>query len=113
MSMTRRQAALGLALVATGGLVAAASGAAAAPHRTTVVKSAHNSMQNKNIVVDAHGVTLYRLTGDTSAHSKCTHKLVNGLDCLKIWVPLTRTSSSVSKIKAGSGVTGALGLFKR
>jgi predicted lipoprotein with Yx(FWY)xxD motif len=113
MSVTRRKAALGLALAATGGLVAAASGVAAAPHRTTVVKSAHNSMQNKNIVVDTRGVTLYRLTGDTAAHSKCTHKLVNGLDCLKIWIPLTRTSSSVSKIKAGSGVTGALGLFKR
>ena len=113
MSVTRRQAALGLALLATGGLVAATSGSAAAPHKTTVVKSAHNAKQNKNIVVDTHGMTLYRLTGDTAGHSKCTHKLVNGLDCLKIWIPLTRTSSSVSKIKAGSGVTGALGLFKR
>ena len=113
MSVTRRKAALGLALAATGGLVAAASGVAAAPHRTTVVKSAHNSMQNKNIVVDTHGVTLYRLTGDTSAHSKCTHKLVNGLDCLKIWKPLTVRSSSTSTIKTGSGVSGSLGLFRR
>jgi predicted lipoprotein with Yx(FWY)xxD motif len=113
MSLTRRQAALGLALAATGGLVAAASGVAATPHRTTVVKSAHNSMQNKNIVVNARGVTLYRLTGDTARHPKCTHKLVGGLDCLTIWVPLTRTSSSTAKIKAGPGVTGTLGLFKR
>jgi predicted lipoprotein with Yx(FWY)xxD motif len=113
MSVTRRQVALGLALAATGGLVAAASGVAAAPQRTTVVKSAHNSRQNKNIVVNARGVTLYRLTGDTASHPKCTHKLVNGLDCLTIWVPLTRTSSSTSKIKVGPGVTGTLGLFKR
>jgi predicted lipoprotein with Yx(FWY)xxD motif len=113
MSLTRRHAALGLALAATGGLVAAASGVAATPHRTTVVKSAHNSNQNKNIVVNARGATLYRLTGDTASHPKCTHKPVGGLDCLTIWVPLTRTSSSTSKIKAGPGVTGTLGLFKR
>jgi predicted lipoprotein with Yx(FWY)xxD motif len=113
MSLTRRHAALGLALAATGGLVAAASGVAATPHRTTVVKSAHNSTQNKNIVVNTHGVTLYRLTGDTARHPKCTHKLVGGLDCLTIWIPLTVRSASTSKIKVGSGVTGALGLFKR
>ena len=113
MSLTRRHAALALALAATGGLVAAASGVAATPQRTTVVKSAHNSHQNKQIVVNASGVTLYLLTGDTPRHLKCTHKLVGGLDCLSIWKPLTVRSSSTSAIKAGSGVSGKLGLFRR
>jgi predicted lipoprotein with Yx(FWY)xxD motif len=113
MSLTRRHAALALALTATGGLVAAASGVAATPQRTTVVKSAHNSKQNKNIVVNTRGVTLYLLTGDTPRHLKCTHKLVGGLDCLSIWKPLTVRSSSTSAIKAGSGVSGKLGLFRR
>jgi predicted lipoprotein with Yx(FWY)xxD motif len=112
MSVTRRQAALALALAATGGLAVAANGLAKTA-KTTVVKSAHNSHQNKQIVVDTRGMTLYRLTGDTASHPKCTHKLVNGLDCLKIWKPLTVRSSSTSKIKTGSGVSGSLGLFRR
>jgi predicted lipoprotein with Yx(FWY)xxD motif len=112
MSVTRRQVALGLALVATGGLAAASSGLAKT-HQTTVVKSAHNSHQNKQIVVNASGATLYLLTGDTPRHLKCTHKLVGGLDCLSIWKPLTVRSSSTSKIKTGAGVSGKLGLFRR
>ena len=110
MSVTRSRAVVVLAL-ATAGLVAAS--AAATTHRTTVVKSALNAHQHKRIVVNAHGATLYLLTGDTPRHLKCTHKLVNGLDCLTFWKPLTVRSSSTSKIKAGSGVTGKLGLFKR
>jgi predicted lipoprotein with Yx(FWY)xxD motif len=112
MSLTRRHAALALALAATGGLVATTS-VLAKTHQTTVVKSAHNSHQNKQIVVNASGVTLYLLTGDTPRHLKCTHKLVGGLDCLSIWKPLTVRSSSTSAIKAGSGVSGKLGLFRR
>ena len=111
MSLRRRQVALGSALTLAAGLavVAAASGVT----QTTVVKAAHNAKQNKQIVVNAHGRTLYLLTGDTPKHLKCTHKRVGGLDCLVIWSPLTVRSSSTSKIKAGSGVTGKLGLFKR
>lgn len=111
MSLRRRQVALGSALTLAAGLavVAAASGVS----QTTVVKAAHNAKQNKQIVVNAHGRTLYLLTGDTPKHLKCTHKRVGGLDCLVIWSPLTVRSSSTSKIKAGSGVTGKLGLFKR
>jgi len=112
MSVTHRQVALALALAATGGLAAASAGLASTTP-TTVVKAAHNSHQNKTIVVNARGVTLYRLTGDTPRHLKCTHKLVGGLDCLSIWKPLTVRSSSTSKIKAGTGVTGKLGLFRR
>jgi predicted lipoprotein with Yx(FWY)xxD motif len=107
MSVTRRQAALGLALVATGGLAAAASGSArTAP--TTVVKSAHNAHLNQQIVVDSHRMSLYRLKPETTGHLLCKSTL-----CLGIWKPLTVRSSSTSAIKAGSGVTGKLGLLRR
>jgi predicted lipoprotein with Yx(FWY)xxD motif len=109
MSVTRRHAAAALALAAVAGLPAIASGVT----RTTVVKAAHNSHQNKTIVVNVHGTTLYRLTGDTPRHVLCTHRLVRGLDCLVIWKPLTVRSSSTSAIKAGTGVSGALTLLRR
>jgi predicted lipoprotein with Yx(FWY)xxD motif len=112
MSVTGRRAALALALAAAGGVIAAAPGLAR-DTRTTVVKAAHNARQNKQIVVNARGMTLYLLTGDAPRHLKCTHRLVGGLDCLTIWKPLTVRTSSTSRIKAGPGVTGRLGLVKR
>jgi predicted lipoprotein with Yx(FWY)xxD motif len=112
MSMTRRRAAVALAVAATAGLAAVSSAATRHP-ATTVVKAAHNSHQNKQIVVDVHGNTLYRLTGDTPRHVLCTHRRVMGLDCLVIWKPVTVRSSSTSAIKAGSGVSGALTLLRR
>ena len=112
MSVTRRRAAVTLAVAATAGLAAVSSAATRHP-ATTVVKAAHNSHQNKQIVVDVHGNTLYRLTGDTPRHVLCTHRRVMGLDCLVIWKPLTVRSSSTSAIKAGSGVSGALTLLRR
>jgi len=112
MSVTTRRAAVALAVAATAGLAAVASAATRHP-ATTVVKAAHNSHQNKQIVVDAHGNTLYRLTGDTPRHVLCTHRRVMGLDCLLIWKPVTMRSSSTSAIKAGAGVSGALTLLRR
>lgn len=112
MSVTRRWAAVALAVAATAGLAAVASAVTRHP-ATTVVKAAHNSHQNKQIVVNVHGATLYRLTGDTPRHVLCTHRRVNGLDCLVIWKPLTVRSSSTSAIKAGPGVSGALTLLRR
>ncbi|MDX6659980.1 MAG: hypothetical protein QOJ55_802, partial [Solirubrobacteraceae bacterium] len=111
MSVTRRWSAVALAVATTAGLVAVAS--AATHPATTVVKAAHNTHQNKQIVVNVHGTTLYRLTGDTPRHVLCTHRLVRGLDCLVIWKPLTVRSSSTSAIKAGTGVSGALTLLRR
>jgi len=61
-----------------------------------------------SIVVDAHGATLYRLKPETTRHLLCKSST-----CLAIWKPLTVRSSSTSKIKAGPGVTGSLGLLRR
>ena len=70
--------------------------------------SAHNAHLNKQIVVDAHGMTMYRLKPETTRHLLCRSQL-----CLTVWKPLTVRSSSTSAIKAGPGVTGRLGLLRR
>ena len=105
MSLTRRHAMLALALAAAGALAAAPSGFAAP---VTVVKSAHNAHLNQQIVVNSRGRSLYRLRPETTRHLLCKSTL-----CLGIWKPLTVRSSSTSAIKAGSGVTGRLGLVRR
>src|SRR3954451_13301110 len=107
MSLTRRHAALALALAAAGTLAAAPSGFAT-PAPITVVKSAHNTHLNQQIVVNSRGRSLYRLKPETTRHLLCKSTL-----CLEIWKPLTVRSSSTSAIKSGSGVTGRLGLVRR
>jgi predicted lipoprotein with Yx(FWY)xxD motif len=103
----RRSAVLALVLAATGALVVLPS-AMATRHRTTVVKAAHNAHLNKQIVVDARSMTLYRLKPETPRHLLCASQR-----CLAVWKPLTVRSSSTSAIKAGPGVTGRLGLLRR
>ena len=67
----------------------------------------HNSTQGKTIVVDAKGLTLYRLSPETSKHLLCKSS-----DCLGVWPPLTVKSRS-TKLVAGSGVHGKLALISR
>jgi predicted lipoprotein with Yx(FWY)xxD motif len=107
MSARRNQAATALAL-ATACALALLPSAAAKPHATTVVKAASNAHLGNRIVVDAHGHTLYRLRPETTRHLLCKSSI-----CLGIWKPLTVRSSSTSAIKAGSGVSGKLGLMRR
>lgn len=100
--MTLRRPAL---LIAVAGLLLL--GAAAAIAATTpIVGSAHNAALNKTIVVDSRGRTLYRLSGDSPKHLKCT------ASCLGFWPPLTVRSAHV-RLRAGKGVRGRLGVFRR
>jgi predicted lipoprotein with Yx(FWY)xxD motif len=107
MSARRNQAATALALATACSLVLLPS-AVAKPHAATVVKAARNTHLGKQIVVDTHGHTLYRLRPETTGHLLCKSSI-----CLGIWKPLTVRSSSTSAIKAGSGVSGKLGLMRR
>ncbi len=61
----------------------------------------------EQIVVDAHGDTLYALSPETVHHLLCKSK-----ECFKFWPPLT-VSSHKAKLKAGAGVEGKLGLLRR
>jgi predicted lipoprotein with Yx(FWY)xxD motif len=89
----------GLALVAATGL------AVAATH--TTLHTATNATLNEKIVVDAKGLTVYELRGETSKHLLCTK--ANG--CFNNWPPVT--VSSKAKPTKTSGVKGKLGVLRR
>jgi predicted lipoprotein with Yx(FWY)xxD motif len=57
--------------------------------------------------VNAQGRTLYALSPETT-----THLLCKSSQCLAFWPPLT-VPSRTTKLKAGSGVHGRLGVLRR
>jgi predicted lipoprotein with Yx(FWY)xxD motif len=71
------------------------------------VGSVTNAKFGEKIVVDAHGRTLYALSPETMHHLLCKSS-----ECLKFWPPLT-VRSSKTKLTAGSGVHGHLGILRR
>jgi predicted lipoprotein with Yx(FWY)xxD motif len=80
---------------------AAAPAAASTPSGTTVRATA-NSTVGSTVLVNARGLTLYRLSGERTGHFIC----VNG--CLQIWHPLTVSAGT----RPSGGVSG-LGVIKR
>ena len=94
------------AILAAAGLLLLAAAAAVAA-TTPIVRSAHNAALGKTIVVDAHGRTLYSLSGDSAKHLKCSSS-----SCTGFWPPLT-VRSRRTKLRAGKGVHGRLGVFRR
>jgi predicted lipoprotein with Yx(FWY)xxD motif len=91
-----------VAVVAVFAAMALAAGSAA-----PTVGSASNAKFAEKIVVDAHGRTLYALHPETTHHLLCKSS-----ECLKAWPPLT-VRSSKTKLVAGSGVHGHLGILRR
>ncbi len=73
----------------------------------TTVSSASNSTLGGQILVDAHGRTLYALSPETAHHLLCKSS-----ECLKFWPPLT-VHSSKTKLLAGPGVHGHLAILRR
>jgi predicted lipoprotein with Yx(FWY)xxD motif len=65
------------------------------------------SGKDQTIVVDNRGVTVYELGGESLAKLECETRA-----CLKVWVPL-RVPSATTKITAGKGVPGTVGVFHR
>jgi predicted lipoprotein with Yx(FWY)xxD motif len=68
---------------------------------TTTVKSAANAKLGSTVLVDAQGLTLYRLSGEGNGHFICTGS------CLSTWHPLTVNANA-----SPTGV-GSLGTVKR
>jgi predicted lipoprotein with Yx(FWY)xxD motif len=93
---------LTVAVVAMFAAMALASSSAA-----PAVGSATNAKFAEKIVVDAHGRTLYALSPETTHHLLCKSS-----ECLKFWPPLT-VHLRKSKLAAGSGVHGHLGILRR
>jgi predicted lipoprotein with Yx(FWY)xxD motif len=93
--------ALALALVVAFAAMAIAAGAG------VTVTSASSSQLGEQVTVDAQGRTLYALSPETAHHLLCKNS-----ECLKFWPPLT-VRSSKTKLKAGPGVHGHLGILHR
>jgi predicted lipoprotein with Yx(FWY)xxD motif len=90
-----------LAIVVSFAAVALAAGTAA------TVGSASNSKLGEQVVVNAQGRTLYALSPETTSHLLCTSH-----ECLRFWPPIT-VPSRKTKLKAGPGVHGHLGILRR
>ncbi len=73
----------------------------------TTVASASSSKLGERVVINAQGRTLYALSPETTRHLLCTSG-----ECLKFWPPLT-VPSRRTKLSAGSGVQGRLGILRR
>jgi predicted lipoprotein with Yx(FWY)xxD motif len=98
---------LAASIAVAGLLLAAVLATVALASVPTTVKSASNSTLGETIVVNAQGRTLYALSPETTHHLLCTSS-----ECLEFWPPLT-VRSSKTKLKAGPGVHGSLGILRR
>jgi predicted lipoprotein with Yx(FWY)xxD motif len=94
------------AAVSTLALGACVTAMAVAASTTPTVSSASSSTLGEQIVVNAHGHTLYALSPETTHHLLCKGR------CFAVWPPLT-VSSRKTKLRAGSGVHGSLGILRR
>jgi len=70
---------------------------------SALVKTASNSTLRATVLVDAQGMTLYRLSGEQNGKFICT-----GAACLQVWRPLAAQVGSTP-----SGTVGSLGTVKR
>jgi predicted lipoprotein with Yx(FWY)xxD motif len=67
-----------------------------------LVKTASDASLGGRVLVNAHGLTLYRLSGEKTGKFICT-----SATCLKNWHPLVATASKAT------GSVGSLGVVKR
>jgi predicted lipoprotein with Yx(FWY)xxD motif len=106
----RRRRTSGLAVGVAGATLAFAVSLAAmalAVGGGATVTSASSSKLGEAVAVDAQGRTLYVLSPETTHHLLCKSS-----ECLKFWPPLT-VRSSKTKLKAGPGLHGQLGILRR
>jgi len=103
----RRWGVIASALAALLAVGAALAAVALAAGGAVTVGSASNPELGKRVAVNAQGRTLYALTPETTHHLLCASAA-----CLKAWPPLT-VPSRKTKLRAGSGVQGHLGILRR
>jgi predicted lipoprotein with Yx(FWY)xxD motif len=95
---------------ATAALLATAAFAtviALATPATVRINSLSSSKLGERVVVNAQGLTLYALSPETASHLLCKSS-----ECLSFWPPVT-VPSRKTKLKAGQGVQGRLGVLRR
>jgi predicted lipoprotein with Yx(FWY)xxD motif len=106
----RRRRPSGAVVLAVGAVLAAVVSFAAvalAAGTPATVGSVSNSELGEKVAVNAQGRTVYALSPETTHHLLCTTT-----ECLKIWPPVT-VPSRKTKLKAGPGVQGHLGILRR
>jgi predicted lipoprotein with Yx(FWY)xxD motif len=103
----RPHLAAGVAAVSVPALVALIASVALATDTATTVKSASNTSLGETVVVNVQGLTLYALSPETTHHLLCKSS-----ECFKRWPPLT-VRSNKTKLKAGPGIHGSLGILRR
>jgi predicted lipoprotein with Yx(FWY)xxD motif len=74
---------------------------------TVTINSASNAQLKEKVLVDSQGRTLYVLSPETAKHLLCKSS-----ECLRLWPPLT-VSSSKTRLKLAPGVHGSLGIVHR
>ncbi len=95
-------------LLLPAGLAAAlALSAVALGSPTLTLRTAANGTLGETVVVNPAGRTLYSLSGEGAHHLLCRSS-----ECAGFWPPLT-VPSRATRLKAGAGVRGALGLIRR
>lgn len=108
----RRAGYLAASLVAglAGVGAAALTGLAAAKSPTTlgITKSVPVKSRIDSVVVNAKGLTVYTLSGETAHHVKCT----KANTCLQFWFPV-EVSSARTKLSAANGIKGKLSRLHR
>jgi predicted lipoprotein with Yx(FWY)xxD motif len=102
-----RPAALAIGAIAAGLALVASLAAIAFASSAPTVSSASSSKLKETIVVNPQGDTLYWLSPESTHHLLCKTN-----ECFKFWPPLT-VSSSHTRLVAGSGVQGILGIVHR
>jgi predicted lipoprotein with Yx(FWY)xxD motif len=96
-------------LLAVGVIVAAIAsiaGVAVAASPTLGTGKVKINGKSKTVVVDAHGITLYSLSGESVGHLKCV-----SAKCFGFWPPY-EVAASAKLTKAG-GITGTLSRLHR
>ena len=88
-------------------LLAILASPALAAHLAVALNSSANATLGERVVVSPQGRTLYTLSPETARHLLCRTG-----ECLRRWPPLT-VSSGATKLKAGPGVQGRLGILRR
>lgn len=103
----RRSYALRMCVAAATLALAASLAAIAFAGTTVTVGSASSSKLGEQVTINSQGRTLYALSPETTHHLLCKTS-----ECLRFWPPVT-VPSSKTKLKAGPGVQGRLGILHR
>ena len=99
----------GLALAAVAGIALAKSFTlkVAKNEKVSNITNPKQPTKTESILFNAQGAAVYTLSGDTKSHPKCLDSM-----CRMFWPPVT-VASAKSKVTAGPGVTGKLGIAHR